>query len=165
MDKIKTKTVLEMKSVPTAPWGLANRDTAKSPLALPVVVKPPSDGSSVGISKVSNESEWLKALDVAFACQQNKSLPVLVEEFIPGREFTVAVVDGETWPVIEIVASNGWYGYDEKYNSQETMYPFLEDEKLSGKLQALALDAYNALGCPQSGSCLTGTAAAQFFTG
>lgn len=147
MDKVKTKMVLEMKSVPTAPWGLANRDTAKSPLALPVVVKPPSDGSSVGISKVSHESEWLKALDVAFACQQDKSLPVLVEEFIPGREFTVAVVDGETWPVIEIVASNGWYGYDEKYNSQETMYPFLEDEKLSGKLQALALDAYNALGC------------------
>lgn len=147
MDKVKTKMVLEMKSVPTAPWGLANRDTVKSPLALPVVVKPPSDGSSVGISKVSHESEWLKALDVAFACQQDKSLPVLVEEFIPGREFTVAVVDGETWPVIEIVASNGWYGYDEKYNSQETMYPFLEDEKLSGKLQALALDAYNALGC------------------
>ena len=48
MDKVKTKMVLEMNGVPTAAWGLANPDTEKSPLPLPVVVKPPCDGSSVG---------------------------------------------------------------------------------------------------------------------
>ena len=141
MDKVKTKMVLEMKNVPTAKWGLANPDTEKSPLPLPVVVKPPCDGSSVGISKVSSEEQWKPALKLA------GSDPVLVEEFIPGREFTVAVVDGEAWPVIEIVAKGGWYGYEEKYNSDETKYPFLESGELAAKMQGIAVDAYRAVGC------------------
>ena len=141
MDKVKTKMVLEMKNVPTAKWGLANPDTEKSPIPLPVVVKPPCDGSSVGISKVSSEDLWRPALKLA------GSDPILVEEFIPGREFTVAVVDGEAWPVIEIVAKGGWYGYEEKYNSDETKYPFLEDGDLAPKMQKIAIDAYKAVGC------------------
>jgi len=146
MDKVKTKMVLEMKNVPTAAWGLANADTEKSPLPLPVVVKPPCDGSSVGISKVSDPKDWAAARDAAFACQA-KDRPVLVEEFVPGREFTVAVVDGEAWPVIEIVAKGGWYGYAEKYTSEETKYPFLEDDVLAPKMQKIAVDAYRAVGC------------------
>ena len=141
MDKVKTKMVLEMRNVPTAKWGLANPDTEKSPLPLPVVVKPPCDGSSVGISKVSSEEQWKPAL------RQAGTDPILVEEFVPGREFTVAVVDGEAWPVIEIVAKGGWYGYEEKYNSNETKYPFLEDGELTRKLQRIAVDAYKAVGC------------------
>ena len=141
MDKVKTKMVLEMKNVPTAKWGLANPDTVKSPLSLPVVVKPPCDGSSVGISKVSSEDQWKPALKLA------GSDPVLVEEFVPGREFTVAVVDGEAWPVIEIVAKGGWYGYEEKYNSNETKYPFLEDDDLAPKMRKIAVDAFRAVGC------------------
>ena len=150
MDKVKTKMVLEMKNVPTAKWGLANPDTEKSPLPLPVVVKPPCDGSSVGISKVSSEDQWLTARDQAFSAQGTKHEAqgtILVEEFIPGREFTVAVVDGEAWPVIEIVAKGGWYGYEEKYNSDETKYPFLEDGELAPKMQRIAVDAYKAVGC------------------
>ena len=145
MDKVKTKMVLEMKGVPTAPWGLASRDTAASPLPLPVVVKPPSDGSSVGISKVSRAEEWAAARDLAFSVQTRDE--ILVEEFVPGREFTVGVIDGEPLPVIEIVAKGGWYGYDEKYKSDETRYPFLEDGTLAPKLRALAVDAYGAVGC------------------
>ena len=141
MDKVKTKMVLEMKNVPTAKWGLANPDTEKAPLPLPVVVKPPCDGSSVGISKVSSEDQWKPALKLA------GSDPILIEEFVPGREFTVAVVDGEAWPVIEIVAKGGWYGYEEKYNSNETKYPFLEDDDLAPKMQKIAVDAYKAVGC------------------
>ena len=163
MDKIKTKLVLEMKRVPTAAWGLANADTPVSPLPLPVVVKPPCDGSSVGISKVSKAEDWARARDAAFACQP-ADRPILVEEFVPGREFTVGVIDGKPLPVIEIVAKGGWYGYDEKYRSDETRYVFLceEDEgkrekeegrraegsvSLEQKLQRLALDAYTAVGC------------------
>lgn len=141
MDKVKTKMVLEMRNVPTAKWGLANPDTEKSPLPLPVVVKPPCDGSSVGISKVSSTEQWKPAL------RQAGTDPILVEEFVPGREFSVAVVDGEAWPVIEIVAKGGWYGYEEKYNSNETKYPFLEDGELARKIQKIAVDAYKAVGC------------------
>ena len=148
MDKVKTKMVLEMSGVPTAKWSLANPDTANAPLPLPVVVKPPCDGSSVGISKVSAESDWAAARDLAFsAIKKTDNQTVLVEEFIPGREFTVAVVDGEPWPVIEIVAKGGWYGYEEKYNSDETKYPFLEDGELAAKMQKIAVDAYKAVGC------------------
>ena len=151
MDKVKTKMVLEMKGVPTAAWGLANPDTPHPPLALPVVVKPPADGSSVGISKVSTEDQWAGALkaaaDVIKAPGDGSAKTILVEEFIPGREFTVAVVDGEAWPVIEIVAKDGWYGYEEKYLSDETKYPFLEDAELAAKMQKIAVDAYRAVGC------------------
>jgi D-alanine-D-alanine ligase len=144
--------VLELKNVPTPPWGLSSAGDEKPPLPVPLVVKPPSDGSSFGISKVSDLADWPKALENAFAAMENASLGVsekvaLVEEFIPGREFTVAVVDGEPWPVVEIVAQNGWYGFDEKYVSNETRYPFLEDDELSKKLKQTAVDAYNALEC------------------
>ena len=150
MDKIKTKLVLEMKGVPTAAWSLASPDTPASPLPLPVVVKPPRDGSSVGISKVSSPEQWAGALAEAFRAtpaSREGERTVLVEEFVPGREFTVGVLDGEPLPVIEIVAEGGWYGYEEKYRSQATRYPFLEDDVLAPKLRRLAVDAYRAVGC------------------
>ena len=150
MDKVKTKMVLEMNNVPTAAWGLANPDTENSPLPLPVVVKPPCDGSSVGISKVSKAEDWKPARDAAFKVitpKGGEAPTVLVEEFVPGREFTVGVIDGEPLPVLEIVAPNGWYGYHEKYDSNETRYPFLEDGDLARKMQSIAVDAYKAVGC------------------
>ena len=146
MDKVKTKLVLEMNGVPTAAWSLASPGTPSSPLPLPVVVKPPRDGSSVGISKVSKPEEWAAALETALAAQGGVG-EVLVEEYVPGREMTVGIIGGEALPVIEIVAKGGWYGYEEKYNSEETRYPFFEGEPLASKLKETALKAYNALGC------------------
>ena len=145
MDKVKTKMVLEMKGVPTAKWTLASPGTEASPLPLPVVVKPPCDGSSVGISKVRTADEWKPALDAALAAQGGKG-EVMVETFIDGREMTVAVIDGAPLPVIEICAKGGWYGYDEKYNSNETRYPFPDDPFLP-LVQQIAVDAYRACGC------------------
>ena len=145
MDKVKTKMVLEMKGVPTAKWTLASPGTEASPLPLPVVVEPPCDGSSVGISKVRAADEWKPALDAALAAQGGKG-EVMVEAFIEGREMTVAVIDGAPLPVIEICAKGGWYGYDEKYNSDETRYPFPDDPFLP-LVQQIAGDAYRACGC------------------
>ena len=150
MDKVKTKMVLEMNAVPTPAWGLANPDTETPPIPLPAVVKPPCDGSSVGISKVSKADEWAKARDLAFSAQggsPNGQGVVLVEEFIPGREFSVGVIDGDPLPVIEIVAEGGWYGYHEKYESDKTRYPFREEGELSAKLKDLAVKSYKAVGC------------------
>ena len=142
MDKILTKAALEKAGVPTAPWRLAHPGEVLSPLPLPVVVKPPCDGSSVGISKVAAPEQWTEAL------ARTRADPALVEAYIPGREYTVAVLNGEAWPVLEIVTASGWYGYDEKYNSNETKYPFLEDDPaLAKKLQEAAVAAYRALGC------------------
>ena len=146
MDKVKTKLVLEMKGVPTAKWTLASAGAEASPLPLPVVVKPPCDGSSVGIGKVSTAAEWPGALACALAAQGGKG-EVLVEEYIPGREMTMGIIDGEPLDVVEIIAKGGWYGYEEKYNSEETRYPFFDDEPLAGKLKETALAAWKALGC------------------
>lgn len=152
MDKVKTKLVLEMNGVPTAAWSLASEGAKSSPIPLPVVVKPPCDGSSVGISKVSRADQWDAALSAALAAQGGKG-EVLVEEYIPGREMTVGIIDGEALPVVEIVAKGGWYGYEEKYSSDETRYPFLDDSPdpkdaaLGEKLKKIALDAYRAVGC------------------
>ena len=85
--------------------------------------------------------------DTAIVKAQGGAGVVMVEEFIPGREFTVGVIDGEPLPVLEIVAPNGWYGYHEKYDSNETRYPFLEDGELAKKMQKIAVDAYKAIGC------------------
>lgn len=156
MDKIKTKMVLEMKNIPTPAWGIASPDTPSSPLPLPVVVKPPCDGSSFGISKVSSSEEWIPALNaaqrakaprVAVSPHAQTSDQILVEEFIHGREMTVAVVAGRAWPAIEIVPKDGWYGFDEKYRSDETGYIFLEKGELSARLEKLAQEAYEAVGC------------------
>lgn len=146
MDKIASKRIFEKFGVPTAPWAIATAETTVCPLPLPVVAKPPADGSSVGISKVTRPEEWEPARETVFSCQP-RSRPILVEQFIPGREFTVAVVDKEVWPVIEIVAAGGWYGYTEKYTSEETKYPFLEEGELSERLKAAARAAYEAVGC------------------
>lgn len=152
MDKIKTKMVLEMNNIPTPAWGIAEVDTPASPLPLPVVVKPPCDGSSFGISKVSSPEQWPAALKAAApsgpaGAQARSCDQILVEEFIHGREMTVAVVDGKAWPAIEIVTGEGWYGFDEKYRSDETEYRFLEKGDLRDRLEKLAVEACKAVEC------------------
>lgn len=158
MDKIETKRVLDAAGVPNAPWLAIAGDAPVpvNPFGYPVVVKAPRDGSSVGVYKCDDEAAWHRA--IADACRidaEKFGAPgtALAETFIPGREMTVGVIDGEALPVVEIVAKGGWYGFEEKYTSEETRYPFLSDSsnpadrELEAKLQQLAVDAYKAVGC------------------
>ncbi len=158
MDKIETKKVLDAARVPTAPWRrvTVSDAPAASPFGYPVVVKAPRDGSSVGVYKCDDDAAFAQA--IADACRIDAEKfggdgEAIVEKFIPGREMTVGVIDGEALPASEIVAAGGWYGFEEKYNSTETAYPFLADSPnpgdaaLEGKLQKIALGAYRALGC------------------
>ena len=148
IDKIATKRVLENAGVPTPAYEVLPRGVEATSLPLPVVVKPPRDGSSVGISKVVEPGEWESALKAARALDPQGE--VLVEAYIPGREWTVGVVDGQALPVVEIHAPNGWYGFQEKYTSGVTEYVFPESEEdapLIAKCQLLALVAFKAVGC------------------
>ena len=148
IDKIATKRVLEKAGVPTPPYEVLPRGVDATSLPLPVVVKPPRDGSSVGISKVAAPGEWGAALEAARALDPQGE--VLVEAYIPGREWTVGVVDGQALPVVEIKAPNGWYGFQEKYTKGVTEYVFPESEEdkpLVAKCQVLALVAFKAVGC------------------
>ena len=148
INKIATKRVLEKAGVPTPPYEVLPRGADATALSLPVVVKPPRDGSSVGISKVVEPGEWQAALEAARALDPQGE--VLVEAYIPGREWTVGVVDGQALPVVEIRAPNGWYGFQEKYTKGVTEYVFpesVEDAPLIAKCQMLALVAFEAVGC------------------
>jgi len=148
MDKAATKRVLDAAGIPTAAWELLPRGADVTRLPLPVVVKPPRDGSSVGISKVSEPSQWPAALRLAR--EVDPLGEALVEAYVPGREWTVGVVGGEPLPVVEVCAPGGWYGFTEKYTPDMTRYLFPEsvtDAALAARCQKLAVAVFDALGC------------------
>ena len=148
IDKVATKRILEDAGIPTAPFEVLPRGVETTALPLPVVVKPPRDGSSVGISKVTATEQWAAALKAAREVDPQGE--VLVEAYIPGREWTVGIVGGEALPVVEIQAPGGWYGFAEKYTQGVTRYVFpesVEDAPLTAKCQMLALLAFQAVGC------------------
>jgi len=154
MDKIATKRRLDAAGVPNASWAVlapadADLPADRLPLPLPCVVKAPRDGSSVGVYLVRTFAEWAPAVREAVRIDREKfggAGEALAEAFIPGREMTVGVLDDATLPVVEICAPNGWYGYEEKYNSDETRYPFPDDAFLPD-MQRLARAAFDACGC------------------
>ncbi len=116
MDKDITKRVLTLSGIANAPWMLfdaAHDDASRAigEIGLPCVVKPCSCGSSVGVSIVETEEELSAAL--AFAREYEPL--VLIERKIEGREFSIAILDGEALPAIEIIPKSGFYDYKNKY--------------------------------------------------
>jgi D-alanine-D-alanine ligase len=109
-DKIESKKRFIKVGVPTAPY-VTLRKGEKPELSLPVVVKVPCQGSSVGIYIVKEPGELESALASAFSQTET----VLVETFIAGRELTVGVLGDEALPIIEIRPKGGFYSYENKY--------------------------------------------------
>ena len=149
MDKGVTKWMFQMKGVPV-PGGVTMKrqtrkeDLAELGLAFPVVVKTCCGGSSIGVYIVKDQEEYMKALDEAFAYEEE----VVVEEFIQGTEYTVAVVDGKAYPVVQIVPCQGFYDYENKYKPgavKETC-PAPISQELTRRLQDYAVQGYRALG-------------------
>lgn len=103
-------------------------------LSYPVVVKPNSSGSSVGVTIVQSQADFKDAVEKAFKFDKE----VVVEEYIDGREITVPILGNSALPVVEIKPNQGWYDYMHKYTEGETMYevpapiPKKEAEKVSG---------------------------------
>ena len=118
-------------------------DHILSAIGLPCVVKPCSAGSSVGVSIVHDVPELKNALEVACKVEKN----ILVEKMIPGREFSVGILDGEALPVIEIIPKQGFYDYKNKYQAgaaQEVCPAELSAEETK-KVQRLALRVHQVL--------------------
>ena len=148
MDKGVTKAMFQMRGVPT-PGGKAmkKKDRMETPQELgmdfPVVVKTCCGGSSIGVYIVDNQADYTKALDGAFTYENE----VIVEEYVEGTEYTVAVVDGKAYPVVEIVPVQGFYDYENKYKPgavKETC-PAPISEELTRRLQEYAVEGYHAL--------------------
>lgn len=148
MDKGITKQLFMMNNIPT-PKGVAMPVTAVCRnlkdlgMEFPVVVKTCCGGSSVGVYITRNQEEYEEALDNAYSYEDE----VVVEEYIEGREFSVAVVDKEAYPVIEIAPLQGFYDYKNKYQAGSTIEtcPAELSSELTEKMQKLAVEAAKAL--------------------
>ncbi len=114
-------------------------------ITFPQVVKPNDQGSTIGLSIVDNPKDMEKAIGLAF----RYSSKVIVEEYIAGREVTVAILKQRPFPVVEIRPKHGLYDYECKYKEGMSAYqvPAELDETVTHKLQQLALKAHTVLGC------------------
>jgi D-alanine-D-alanine ligase len=157
MDKVMTKRVWLAEGLPTPRWvRLDSTDLQREriravpdELGLPLIVKPPREGSSIGVSKVSGYSQMQAAVELAAGYDPD----VLCEEFIEGEEVTCAVLgQGEqahALPVVRITAPDGAYDYQNKYFTDDVKYlvpsglPALEEQAI----QRITLQAYRTLGC------------------
>jgi len=153
MDKITTKKLWLMEGVPTPKYATVDADTdldaLVQQLGLPLIVKPPLEGSSIGITKVTERDQLADAIALVASMDD----AVLAEQFVTGREFTVAVLGqgaaARALPIVEIVAPEGKYDYQNKYFTDDTQYhcPAPLPEELTQEIQRHAVNAYRALGC------------------
>jgi D-alanine-D-alanine ligase len=120
-------------------------NTRIAALGLPVIVKPSREGSSVGMSKVDKAEDLSAALTLAFQHDEE----VLIEKWLSGPEFTVAMLGEEILPSIRIQPAGVFYDYEAKYLSDETQYfcPSGLEAEREADLQSLVLKAWNVLGC------------------
>jgi D-alanine-D-alanine ligase len=153
MDKVMTKRVWLEAGLPTPGYRAltdASEVTAAAvALGLPLMMKAPHEGSTLGIVKATEASELTQAYQVAAQYDE----VVLAEQFVAGRELTVAVLgrgkDARALPVIEIVAPQGNYDYQHKYFSDDTQYlcPAPLEQTLANHIAEISVKAYRALGC------------------
>ncbi len=155
MDKLKSKELFRLHNVPTPPYYLVGRAEAASleeiheSFGFPVVVKPRSEGSSIGVAKASSFAELRAAVDGALAIDPF----ALVERYVRGMEVCVGVLDGRVLGAIEVVPKSGFYDYAAKYTAGMTEYicpPRLGATRARGVMN-LAERAARALGT--SGAC------------
>ena len=149
MDKLRTKRMWEAAGLPTAPFEVLTRKSSFTAVAkklrLPIFVKPASEGSSVGMTKVKAATKLKAAYELAA-----KYDPVVIaERFIDGPELTVAVLGERVLPIIRIETPREFYDYEAKYLANDTRYliPCGLTKAKERELQALCLEAFRALGC------------------
>lgn len=122
MDKLRTKQVWHALGLPTpqhASLGSSEDcQQAATELGFPLMVKPSQEGSSIGMAKVNNLDELQAAWQRAREFDSN----VLVEQYVAGPEFTVAMLDGEILPPIGLVTSHDFYDFNAKYLADDTSY-------------------------------------------
>lgn len=151
MDKLKTKLIWKSSGLPVAEHitlekgQVINLNNIEKQLGLPLFIKPSHEGSSVGMSRVDAIEKLQSAIEYAFKFDDT----IMVEAFLSGSEYTVAIVGDEVLPSIRIKPATAFYDYDAKYLSNQTQYfcPSGLDEKQENELQNLALKAYQTVGC------------------
>jgi D-alanine-D-alanine ligase len=145
MDKIATRRVFDQEGIESPRWRRYHGAADVARIGFPLVCKPSSEGSSVGVSIVKHEGELAGALHKA---QAGRGV-VLLEEYVKGREINVGILDGEALGEVEIRPATEFYDYEAKYVRNDTQYlvpaPLTDDERR--RLHDLAVRAHQALGC------------------
>ncbi|WP_044406774.1 D-alanine--D-alanine ligase [Thiomicrospira microaerophila] len=148
MDKLRTKWVWRGAGLATPGFVYVSKT---QPLALdaltlsfPLMVKPSHEGSSIGMRKVYDSQELVEAVSAA----QAYDAEVLIEEFIEGREFTVALLKGQVLPMIELKTTHDFYDFDAKYQANDTQYicPCDLDASIQRQISQLVLQGFDVLG-------------------
>jgi D-alanine-D-alanine ligase len=152
MNKIATKKILLYHKIPTPLFQAfcLSRQTPDDIGSLisftpPFVVKPASEGSTIGVTIVSAAEELGSALEKA----RSFGDWILVEHYIEGREVTVGMLDNQPLPVVEVQPKCGFYNYESKYSAGKTDYvvPAKLDSSVYHEVQTLGVDTYRAMGC------------------
>ena len=133
MDKDYTKRLLKSASIPTPPWITLKRGETlpvEKINSFPVVVKPALEGSSIGLHIVEDIDSLREVVDNLLT----KVEKILLEKYIPGREFTVGFVKGEFFEPLEIIPKGGIYDYETKYTAGMADFEPVRDSKLKEKL-------------------------------
>ncbi len=151
MNKATAKKIFAHEGIPTPKWLLLSAGDAPPTVDVaalggyPLVVKPNAEGSTVGLTIVTEPA----ALPDAIALAAEYGPDVLVEQFIPGREITVAVLGEEPLPIVEIRPRGGHYDYESKYTAGLSEYFCPADlaESLAARIRELGARAARSLGC------------------
>lgn len=154
MDKCMAKIMFQHFDVNTPRWFVVNkneedydliRKKIKKFFGYPCVIKPNDEGSTIGLTICRGDIEVPQAVKKAL----QYSRKVLVEEYITGHELTIAIIDQQALPVLEIKPKIGFYDYENKYTQGKTDYivPAEIPQKVAEHLQHQALLAFNSVGC------------------
>ena len=149
MDKIKTKQVWISKGLPTAKFAVVNNDNKVNYQALLaslggiIMVKPANEGSSIGMAKVDTADDLRSAIEEA----DRFDTDILLEQWIDGGEYTVAILGDKALPAIHMTTPNEFYDYQAKYQSTTTQYhcPCGLSQQDEAALAVIALDAFKAV--------------------
>ncbi|TKD69876.1 D-alanine--D-alanine ligase family protein [Pseudalkalibacillus hwajinpoensis] len=153
MDKAKSKKVLKDSGIRLAKdlvlYKSDDNHSIDLPFGFPVVVKPNSEGSTIGLTIAQNEEELHRGIEEAFRFDNT----VILEEFISGTEVTVAVMgekgNVQSLPVVEIVPKNAYYDYESKYaeGGSEHIVPARISQDFTEMIQCQSVIAHELLGC------------------
>lgn len=152
MNKITAKEVFRKNNIPTPRHAVLEKDkSAKGhdakiyfkDLGTELVVKPSNGGSSIGLDIVSNEKDLAKAIEDAFKYDDK----LIIEEYIPGREITVGIIEDSALPIVEIIPKRKFFDYTAKYEKGLTDYivPAEIEKSIYEKCQGVGLMAHKAL--------------------
>lgn len=145
MEKDISKRLMKQNDIATPNWITVFKDKKydKNLISFPCVVKPCSNGSSIGVSFADNETELAEAINSALKYEDK----IIIERKIAGREFSVGILDGKALPIIEIVPKTGFYDYKNKYQKgcADEICPANLDKELTEKIQNEALKVHRTL--------------------